>query len=70
MGDDMQLPMANVFTKQGDSIYHTYGSELLYAPDDDGQGVRHIDLLWPLWNVFDLTPDGRDADWLPKVEYD
>jgi predicted dithiol-disulfide oxidoreductase (DUF899 family) len=47
-----------------------YGSELLYAPDDDGQGVRHIDLLWPLWNVFDLTPDGRDADWLPKVEYD
>ncbi len=70
MSDDMQLPMANVFTKRDDGIYHTYGSELLYAPDVEGQNSRHIDLLWPLRNVFDLTPIGRGTDWFPKVAYD
>jgi predicted dithiol-disulfide oxidoreductase (DUF899 family) len=71
LGDDMQMPMANVFAKQPDgTICHTYGSELLYGPDDNDQGARHIDLLWPLWNVFDLTPDGRGADWSPKLSYD
>lgn len=24
----------------------------------------------PLWNILDLTPDGRPADWYPKLEYD
>ena len=30
---------------------------------------RHVDLLWPLWNVLDLTPEGRGTDWYPQVHY-
>lgn len=29
---------------------------------------RGIDLLSPVWNYFDLTPDGR-GDMLPSLEY-
>ena len=25
--------------------------------------------LSPVWNIFDLTPEGR-GDWNPKLEYD
>jgi predicted dithiol-disulfide oxidoreductase (DUF899 family) len=31
---------------------------------------RHVDSIWPLWNVFDLTPDGRGTDWYPRLGYD
>jgi predicted dithiol-disulfide oxidoreductase (DUF899 family) len=24
----------------------------------------------PLWNILDMTPGGRPADWYPKLEYD
>ena len=63
-----QWPMMNVFRKT-DRIRHTWGSELLGAPEDAGQNARHIDLLWPLWNVLDLTPRGRGSDWYPRLEY-
>ena len=62
-----QMPMLNVFVKKDDDIYHFWGSELLYAPTD-GQ-TRHVDSLWPLWNLFDLTPEGRGTDWYPKLSY-
>ncbi|HKD86672.1 MAG TPA: DUF899 family protein [Terriglobales bacterium] len=29
---------------------------------------RGIDLLTPIWHVFDLTPQGR-GDWYTKLEY-
>jgi predicted dithiol-disulfide oxidoreductase (DUF899 family) len=25
--------------------------------------------MWPLWNLFDVTPEGRGADWRPKLAY-
>jgi predicted dithiol-disulfide oxidoreductase (DUF899 family) len=30
---------------------------------------RGIDLLSPVWNIFDLTPEGR-GDWNAKLNYD
>ena len=66
---ESQLPMLNVFTKRDDGIYHTYGTELLYAPFDPGQDGRHVDMIWPLWNMFDYTPDGRGTTWGPKLSY-
>jgi predicted dithiol-disulfide oxidoreductase (DUF899 family) len=62
-----QMPMANVFVRRDGVIHHFWGSELLYGPSDADS--RHIDLMWPLWNVFDTTPDGRSADWYPKLKY-
>ena len=32
--------------------------------------ARHVDMLWPVWNLFDLTPEGRGTDWYPKLRYD
>jgi len=64
-----QMPMLNVFVKRGDAIHHFYGTELLYAPVEQGQDARHVDLIWPLWNLFDLTPEGRGKQWYPKLKY-
>lgn len=60
-----QMPMANVFVRSGETIRHSWGSEMLYA-DLEGQ-PRHVDLLWPLWNALDLTPEGRGDDWYPPL---
>lgn len=64
-----QLPMMNVFVKRDGKVRHFYGSEVLYAPEDKGQNARHNDLMWPLWNALDLTPEGRGSDWYPKLSY-
>jgi predicted dithiol-disulfide oxidoreductase (DUF899 family) len=63
-----QWPMLNVF-RNTDRIRHTWASELLDADEDPGENSRHVDLLWPLWNVLDLTPQGRGKDWYPRLQY-
>ena len=62
---DEQMPMANVFVRRNNQVQHFWGSEMLYA-DVDGQ-PRHVDLMWPLWNVYDTTPEGRGTDWYPSL---
>jgi predicted dithiol-disulfide oxidoreductase (DUF899 family) len=64
-----QQPMMNVFVRRDGAIHHTYGTELLFAPSEPGQDSRHVDLIWPLWNLFDLTPEGRGTDWYPRLKY-
>jgi predicted dithiol-disulfide oxidoreductase (DUF899 family) len=64
-----QLPSLNVFVKSDGRIHHFYHSELLFAPRHRGQDGRHVDLIWPLWNLFDLTPEGRGANWYPRLRY-
>lgn len=64
-----QWPTLNVFSKKESGIVHFYDTELLYVPSEEGQNARHVDLIWPLWNLFDLTPEGRGADWYPKLSY-
>lgn len=64
------LPMLNVFHRDRGVIRHFWGSELLYAPTDDPvQGPRHVDAVWPVWNLLDLTPEGRGADWDVQLHY-
>jgi predicted dithiol-disulfide oxidoreductase (DUF899 family) len=64
-----QIPNLNVFRRVGDRIAHFYATELLFLRPEPGQHPRHIDLLWPLWGILDLTPEGRGTDWLPSVRY-
>lgn len=64
-----QRPMLNVFRRTERGLIHTWGSELLYAPRQAGLHSRHVDLIWPLWTVLDLTPAGRGTDWLPRLQY-
>lgn len=64
-----QMPMLNVFHRDGATIRHFWGSELLYAPTDPGQDPRHVGSLEPLWNLFDLTREGRPTDWDEQLSY-
>src|SRR5438477_8596907 len=64
-----QRPMLNVFHRDGPTIRHFWGSELFYAPWDPGQDPRHVGTLEPLWNMFDLTPEGRQ-DFVEQLSYD
>ncbi len=34
----------------------------MYAPRDEGLEARHVDSIWPIWNVLDATPGGRGDD--------
>jgi predicted dithiol-disulfide oxidoreductase (DUF899 family) len=67
-GEEWDMPMMNVFHRDGDIIRHRWGSELLYVPPEPGQEYRHNDLLDPLWNMLDLTPEGR-GDFHPQLRY-
>ena len=64
-----QLPMLNVFAKRDGAVHHFWGSELLHAEDEPGQNARHIDPMWALWNVLDVTPGGRGEKFFPKLAY-
>jgi predicted dithiol-disulfide oxidoreductase (DUF899 family) len=64
-----QLPSLNVFARRDGKIHHFYHTELLFAPHEPGQDGRHVDMVWPLWNLFDYTPEGRGEKWYPKLSY-
>jgi predicted dithiol-disulfide oxidoreductase (DUF899 family) len=63
-----QRPMLNVFHRGGETIRHFWGTELLYAPTEPGQDPRHVGPLEPLWNLFDLTREGRPS-WDEQLVY-
>jgi predicted dithiol-disulfide oxidoreductase (DUF899 family) len=67
--EGFQRPMLNVFHRDGPAIRHFWGSELLYAPTDPDQDPRHLGTLEPVWNLFDLTPEGRGTDWDEQLRY-
>lgn len=67
-GKEWDMPILNVFRREGDTVRHFWGSELLYVPPEPGQEYRHNDLLDPVWNMLDVTPEGR-GDFHPKLEY-
>jgi predicted dithiol-disulfide oxidoreductase (DUF899 family) len=64
-----QEPMLNVFHREDARIRHFWGSELLFAPTDPGQEMRHVGTLEPLWNLLDFTPQGRGTDWEEQLHY-
>ena len=49
-----------VFAKDGDRVRHVYTAHPML---DDRE--RGIDLLSPVWNLYDLMPSGR-GDWYPS----
>jgi len=43
----------------------------MYGEAEPEQEPRALDLLWPLWNVLDATPDGRGTEPdFPSLSYD
>jgi predicted dithiol-disulfide oxidoreductase (DUF899 family) len=65
--DGEQIEWVSVFTRGADgSIRHVYSKGAELAED---RRERGIDLLTPVWNLLDLTPNGRRSDWYPKLSY-
>jgi predicted dithiol-disulfide oxidoreductase (DUF899 family) len=67
--EGQQFPIAQVFVRRGGKIHHFWSSELWWAKPDPGQDMRHVDFMWPMWSIFDSTPDGRGKDWGPELKY-
>jgi predicted dithiol-disulfide oxidoreductase (DUF899 family) len=66
-----QMPILNVFVKDGDALRHAWATELMFAPREEGMEARHVDSIWPIWNVLDMTPQGRETGPdFPSLRYD
>ncbi len=65
-GDD---PAFQVFTRRDGTIRHFYASEMGLPTADPGQDPRGAPDLMPMWTIFDMTPEGRDPYWYPKLDY-
>ena len=56
----------SVFTRDADgTVRHFYSAHPKLA---SGVNERGLDLLWSLWNMLDLTPQGR-PNWYAELDY-
>jgi len=66
-----QIPILNVFARDGDGFCYRWAAELMFAPQNEGEESRHVDSIWPIWNVLDLTPGGRGSESnFPALHYE
>jgi predicted dithiol-disulfide oxidoreductase (DUF899 family) len=64
--DGNQDSTISVFTRDADgTVRHFYSAHPHMAEDIDQRG---LDLLSPVWNLLDLTPQGR-GDWYAELDY-
>jgi predicted dithiol-disulfide oxidoreductase (DUF899 family) len=64
--DGNQDSTVSVFTRDPDgSVRHCYTAHPWMSEEIRERG---IDLLSPVWNLLDLTPEGRD-NWYPSLSY-
>lgn len=56
--DPALVSMLNVFRKTDEGVFHSWGSELVAHPKENGH-PSHVDTVWPFWNLLDMTPEGR-----------
>jgi predicted dithiol-disulfide oxidoreductase (DUF899 family) len=69
MPDGTDTASMNVFTRKDGVIRHFWGAEAGFETADPGQDPTTAPDLMVLWNVLDLTPEGRGTDWYPKLSY-
>lgn len=63
------VSIMNVFRRTDDGIFHHWGSELINRPMESGH-PRHMDMMWPIWNLLDLTPEGRGEAVYARQDYE
>src|SRR5580658_3204337 len=64
-----EYPALVVYRKDGDKVRVFYAAEMPFEAADPGQDPRTAPDVAPLWNLLDLTPEGRGQNWYPKLEY-
>jgi predicted dithiol-disulfide oxidoreductase (DUF899 family) len=67
--DGSEVPALNVFTRRDGTIRHFWSGEMTGPTADPGQDPRGAPDPAPLWTFLDMTPEGRDPSWYPKLEY-
>src|ERR1043166_5659223 len=68
--EDGTAPAAyNVFPRRDGTIRHFWGAELGFESADPGKDPTTEPDLMVLWNVLDLTPEGRGTDWYLSISY-
>jgi len=65
-GDDANF---QVFTRRDGTIRHFWSGEMGFDSADPGQDPRGAPDFMPIWTILDCTPEGRDPDWYPSLEY-
>lgn len=65
-GDDANF---QIFTRRDGIIRHFWSGEMGFDSADPGQDPRGAPDLMPLWTILDCTPEGRDPDWYPSLDY-
>ena len=65
--DGSEWPALDVWVRDG-QVRHFWGGEL-GGTADPGQDPRGAPDPTPLWNILDLTPEGRGSDWYPQLDY-
>jgi predicted dithiol-disulfide oxidoreductase (DUF899 family) len=68
--EDADVPGFSVFSRHNGIIRHFYTGEMNGSMADPGQDPRGAPDMDPLWLMLDWTPDGRGADWYPKLDYE
>lgn len=67
--DPALVSAMNVFRRTPEGIFHFWAAELVGRPMDNGH-PRHVDMIWPLWNLLDMTPGGRGQALVPRQDYE
>ena len=66
--EDADVPGFSIFTRRSGSIRHFWSGEMGAESADPDQDPRGAPDLMSLWTILDLTPEGRGADWYPKLD--
>ena len=64
-----EYPALVVYRRDGVDVRVFWWGGMTGEMADPGQDPRGAPDLAPLWNVLDLTPEGRGTDWYPKLQY-
>ncbi|WP_326535981.1 DUF899 family protein [Pseudorhodoferax sp.] len=67
--DGSEYPALVVYQRDGDTVRLFWASEMAKEMADPGQDPRDAPDIAALWSILDLTPEGRPADWYPKLRY-
>ncbi|HTC51621.1 MAG TPA: DUF899 family protein [Steroidobacteraceae bacterium] len=67
--DGQEYPALVVYQRDGVQVRLFWAAEMSGEMADPGQDPRGAPDLAPLWNILDMTPEGRDPHWYPKLSY-
>lgn len=66
--DGSEWPALDIWVRRDGRVHHFWSPET-GGTQDPGQDPHLAPEIAPLWNILDLTPEGRGTNWYPKLDY-